>query len=189
MRSPIDRARRRSNAILLAAAVACILAIVNGGSIFTAANFWLTIPLALAGGFFAALGIREFANVVLTDPAEPWHIRPGALFFLGVALFLINLAYITALKNLAPQFSQTGTYLANVRLLEALAVEFFWIGLLGRPRRQPSAIPPFMSPKPRTRTDDSDRNQPHPLPPFKEIDHAELQQGHPDGQSHARSRT
>lgn len=136
---PISKAMGRQSAILMASAVAALCALFAGHSVFTSSRFYLAVPVALFGGYLAAMGFREFADFFLENDERPWYIRPGAMVFLTIALIVFNATYLTLGRIAAPWCGMAGVFDHRARLFEALAVELFWIAMLDRPSRSSMA--------------------------------------------------
>jgi len=65
----------------------------------------LWLGLMVAGGVFAAMEIREFADLILPTILTPWYIRPHAFLFSISIITLINALYVRYGDNLfAPLF-------------------------------------------------------------------------------------
>ncbi len=96
----------------------------------------LWLALMLAGGIFAALGIRQFAELVLPTSQSPWYIRPHAFLFGVFMIVVINALYSKFADDIiATIFGHTLPPLPG-RLFSITAAELLGIVIINWPRSQ-----------------------------------------------------
>ena len=146
---------RQRNILLITAGIFMLLAILNQPTLLLfiiSPGGMFSIILIAAAGFFAAKGIREFADVFLRKPGYPWYSRQGAFVFLAIIMPLIN-AFYTIFESLVFRTLRiTHNSLYSTRIFEFMAFELLWIVILELPQQnnytdnsndQPSAKPRF----------------------------------------------
>ncbi len=145
----------RRKTLLIAAGIFMLLAILNQPALL----LFITSPVGLiyiiliaTAGFFAAKGIREFADVFLKKPGYPWYSRQGAFVFLAIIMPIINAIY-TIFDGIAfSAFRTIHNYPCSTNIFMFIAFELLWIVILELPQQnndrdnsnsQPSARPRF----------------------------------------------
>jgi hypothetical protein len=151
-RHPI--AIRSRNRLLTAAAVFLILALAEGlplGCAFESHGLmWLA--MIIGGALFMAMGIREIAPIVLTEPIEPWYARRHTLLYLTFMIPAVEILVTVVLVWLG---GDPGTSLLPYWCAWA-SFTLFWIAILDWPNAPVSARnhscqeippPPYFNPK------------------------------------------
>jgi len=136
---PITDPVTQQNRLLALATVFFLLALYAGlplRALGTSPLGLLWLGLMVAGGVFAALGIREFVDLILPTTLTPWYIRPHAFLF-GISIItLINALYVRYGDNLfAPLFGPVyRPQPADIFVITA--AELLGIVLIHWPRKQ-----------------------------------------------------
>ena len=126
----------RRNRLLQIAAISLGLAFITGpGTFFALGSLagMVAAVLMAAGGYFAAKGIRELADLPLRSRYFPWYGRCGAIPFLIVMLTLVNGLFLIFDSVVTEHFPAARLSTQLSRLFVAIAMELFWIVLLDWP--------------------------------------------------------
>lgn len=132
MISGTRNASLRRNILLIGAAVslgASIIAGLRPWQAFASPPTLAMMAAVIASGFFAALGIREFAGLLFDLKDSPWYAQPWALFFLLAMLVAIHFICRLALR-VVPQIRGLP---CEALLLAGLASQLAWVAALDWP--------------------------------------------------------
>ena len=141
------------NALLITAALFLVIAFAKGlrpEVAMGSSRGMLATGCLIVGGFFAAMGIREFAGFFFNLDSRPWYGQRGACVYLMVITTVVNLIVPGFLKAnprinpLAPVFTPEVIFYA------AYAFELIWVAILDWPA-QPASYKPTSEPRRSTR--------------------------------------
>jgi len=137
---------RRCDPVLRRNTLLCLAACAFLASLATGLRLWLalvSLPMlvgilsVIVSGCFAGLAITKLAVTCLGPCEQPWYASRGAMAFLAVALFAVNLVGYAALKCLQQALPVGMTFSVPAVLLLAIAAQLACIALLDWPSRQP----------------------------------------------------
>jgi len=185
---------QRRTALIACSAVCLAMALAVGFPLLTLARSpagFFALMLTMGGGIFAAMGLREFAEVFLSEPCRPWYIRRGAIPFGIIMLVLTNALFVAVGTGLVHVLGPRAIFWGPSQFLVCLASEFFCIAITdltysvtqlvsprpGQPQNasrplhrpyevnQPQQFMPSWPPVPRVKRDAEDDRIDRTLPP------------------------
>jgi hypothetical protein len=90
------------------------------------------LVLKIFGALLAALGIREFAYGIFKNATFPWYASVNALFYLALALCIIN-ALICAIQIKLTLFGINPVIAGYANFFMFIGLELFWAVILEWP--------------------------------------------------------
>jgi hypothetical protein len=146
MRGSYPDVNLQRNAILVASGLCMAVAIaMDPGILITLLTPWGLIAWVLkaAAGLALALAIREFAEVFLKTPDEPWYVRRGSLLFLGVLMIVTGTFFGLTEGTLRESTKAPQVEFTYARILTCWAMALLWVVFLEElDRIRPRSAPP-----------------------------------------------
>ena len=135
------RAIRWRNILLVGSCVSLGLALLTDPDVagWTEPEGLLAMVLLSGGGFFVAMGMREFAGLIFDPKARPWYGQPGGPICLVVMLTAINAFLLSALGTWLPNMTSHHSFSLICTFFASIASELAWIAMLDWPTQDTQA--------------------------------------------------
>lgn len=137
------------NSLLLIAGICLVGAVAGGDHGWAAASpgtAAAVVLLVVAGGYLAALGIREFAGILFKLDDKPWYAQRGGICFLMIMLAVLN-ALCQAAVGALPRGEAVARAFRPLSLLFIVtATTLVWVAFLDWPGTVRHKPEPFDAP-------------------------------------------
>ena len=130
--------------LLLVLTVICFAGVLITGfdprSLFTGRHAIIGSVLLIAGGYFSALSIQEFAGIFFHMENKPWYAQRGGITFLTMALALINTLMYLVIAHIPQKATIEQAFPHSSLIFTALGLQLIWVVILDWPRGYPAAV-------------------------------------------------